>query len=135
MNIKKPLDALITLEKDARAFGFDWPDQATIIEQALSECQEITEAIQQQEPSHRIQEEIGDLLHTAISLCVFSGYNVEETLANIVEKFGSRMQALKELAQEKGFNTLKGQSFEFMLELWKEAKVYPFTVQNSSKEK
>lgn len=124
MNIKRPLDELISLEKDARAFGFDWPDQATIIEQALSECQEITEAIQLQEPAHRIQEEIGDLLHTAISLCVFSGYDVEETIENIVEKFASRMKALKELAQEKGFNTLQGQSFEFMLELWKEAKSF-----------
>ena len=120
---KKPLDKLIELEKDARAFGFDWPEQATIIEQAISECAEITEAIQLQEPSYRIQEEIGDLLHTAISLCIFSGYDVEETVANIVEKFGSRMKTLKELAHQKGFTTLKGQSFEFMLELWKEAKV------------
>lgn len=121
---KSPLDKLIALEKDARAFGFDWPTQETIIEQAISECHEITEAIQQEEPSHRIQEEIGDLLHTAISLSIFSGYDVEETLANVVEKFGKRMDALKQIAKQKGLNTLEGQSFEFMLELWKEAKIY-----------
>ncbi len=116
------LQNLIELERDTRNFGFDWPDQQTIIEQALSECQEIAEAIHQQEPPHRVQEEIGDLLHTAISLCIFSGYDVEETLAKIVNKFGARMTLLKEIAYRKGFESLEGQSFEFMLELWKEAK-------------
>lgn len=116
------LEALIILEKDTRAFGFDWPNQETIIEQARSECAEILDAIHQQEPSHRIQEEIGDLLHTAISLCLFSGYELEETIKNVVEKFGARMKALKELTEEEGFEDLNGKSFDFMLSLWNKAK-------------
>lgn len=119
---RHPLDELIAIETDARAFGFDWPDALCIVEQAESECTEIREAILQQEPSVRIQEEIGDLLHTAISLCLFMGFSPEETLTNVNQKFGSRMQKLKEIAANKGYQQLHGQDFKMMLALWDEAK-------------
>lgn len=120
--LNSPLQDLISLELDARAYGFDWPDQGMIIDQAISECEEIREAIALEESDQRIQEEIGDLLHTAISLCIFSGYDPNETLAVITQKFGSRMAAVKALAQKRGLANLKGQTTEFMLELWREAK-------------
>lgn len=122
---RKPTDALndlLFLEKDARSFGFDWPNEAVILEQAIDECREIKEAIDHHESRARIQEEIGDLLHTAISLCVFAGFDVEETLVNINAKFGGRMQAMKLLTEQQGLATLHNQSFDFMLMLWKEAK-------------
>lgn len=117
------LDDLIYLEKDAREFGFDWPDEAMIIEQAVDECREIKEAIESQEVRQRIQEEIGDLLHTAVSLCIFAGFEVEETLVKVNAKFGNRMQAMKTLTHELGLETLQGQSVNFMLELWRKAKI------------
>ncbi len=117
-----PLDSLINLEIEAREFGFDWPDRESIIEQALSECEEIKEAIQNNESKERIQEEIGDLIHTAISLCIFAGFDTKETIAKVTDKFGARMQKVKALTKEKGLLSLKGQSTEFMLELWSNAK-------------
>ena len=117
------LHALINLEKDARNFGFDWTDQNMIIEQAIDECREIKEAIEKRESSNRIQEEIGDLIHSAISLCIFSGFDVEETLAKVNNKFGKRMQAIKKLTHERGLKNLQGQSIDFMLELWRKAKL------------
>ncbi len=122
----KPINALLdllNLEKDAKEFGFEWPNQIMIIEQAMDECREIREAIQHQENKDRIQEEIGDLLHSIVSLCDFEGFSVEDTLSKVNKKFGKRMQAMKLLTQESGLPNLKGQSFEFMLELWKKAKV------------
>src|SRR5262249_25610231 len=62
------LHDLLTLEEDAKAFGFEWPDETMIIEQVMAECREIKEAIVKQEMRERIQEEIGDLLHSAVSL-------------------------------------------------------------------
>jgi uncharacterized protein YabN with tetrapyrrole methylase and pyrophosphatase domain len=120
--VNTPLQDLIKIEIDARDYGFDWPHEDMIIDQAISECEEIRAAIRDQEPSHRIQEEIGDLLHTAISLCLFAGYDPDETLTVITKKFGSRMNDVKKLAAQRGLETLKGQSIEFMLELWGEAK-------------
>lgn len=116
------LNDLIYLEQDAKAFGFDWPNEIMIIDQALDECREIKEAIHKNESRERLQEEIGDLLHSAISLCVFAGFDVEETLAKVIVKFGSRMQAIKSLTEAEGLTNLQGQSFDFMLELWKQAK-------------
>lgn len=84
---KNPLQNLILLEKDARGYGFDWSNHEMILEQAIDECREIQEAIDDDEPPERVQEEIGDLLHTAISLCIFLGFDVEETLSKTNEKF------------------------------------------------
>lgn len=116
------LQQLIQLEEQARDFGFDWPDIPEIIRQAQSECLEIEEVLQKQESPERLQEEISDLLHTAISLCLFAGFSVEETLSHVVKKFGGRMNKVKILAEQQGLSTLKGQSFEFMLKLWDKAK-------------
>ncbi len=71
-----------------------------IIEQAIDECREIKEAIEKKEGSNRIQEEMGDLIHSAISLCIYSGFDVEETLDKVTNKFGKRMQAMKKLTYE-----------------------------------
>jgi GNAT superfamily N-acetyltransferase/NTP pyrophosphatase (non-canonical NTP hydrolase) len=117
------LHDLLYLENDARQFGFEWPNEAAIIEQAIDECREIKEAIENQEIHERIQEEIGDLLHTAVSLCIFTGFDVDETLSKINIKFGNRMQAIKILTHEIGLSDLKGQSIEFTLELWRKAKI------------
>jgi uncharacterized protein YabN with tetrapyrrole methylase and pyrophosphatase domain len=117
-----PLHDLLHLEKDARDFGFEWPDQQMILEQAIDECREIREVILNQEGRQRLQEEIGDLLHSIISLCDFSGFDVDETLAKVNTKFGKRMQAIKKLTHEAGLPNLKGQSFDFMMELWRKAK-------------
>ena len=121
--LSNAMNDLLSLEKDAREFGFEWPNEAMIIEQVIDECREIKEAIVQQEMHGRIQEEIGDLLHSAVSLCEFAGFDVEETLAKINNKFGKRMQAIKKLTYELGLSNLKGQSIEFMMELWRKAKV------------
>ncbi len=69
-----------------------------------------------------MQEEIGDLLHTAISLCMFAGFDVNETLEKSAKKLSARINALKKIAKLKGHDSLKGQSIEYMLELWREAK-------------
>lgn len=122
LNTRNPLQNLILLEKDARSYGFDWPNHEMILEQAIDECREIKEAIDDAEPPERVQEEIGDLLHTTISLCIFSGFDVEETLSKTNEKFEKRMKAIKMLTENHNLPNLQGQSIEFMLKLWKEAK-------------
>ncbi|STX48866.1 nucleoside triphosphate pyrophosphohydrolase MazG [Legionella hackeliae] len=121
-HLHDPLHDLIAIEQEARRFGFDWPDEGMIIDQAISECDEIKEAIAQGESKQRIQEEIGDLLHTALSLCLFAGFNPEETLNHITNKFTTRFRALKEIAKNQGIITLKGHSITRMMELWQAAK-------------
>lgn len=123
MSKNNGLSDLLAIENDARDFGFEWPNIEMILDQVSSECDEIREAIANHEPVARIQEEIGDLLHTAISLCRFAGFDTEETLSKSASKFSKRMQALKEVTKQRGLDDLHGQTILFMLELWKEVKL------------
>jgi uncharacterized protein YabN with tetrapyrrole methylase and pyrophosphatase domain len=122
LNNNDVLETLATLEKDAVAFGFDWPNSDMILDQIISECAEIKDAVQKGESPTRVQEEISDLLHAVISLCMYSGFDVNETVTIINQKFKGRMTALKAVSAEHGLDSLSGQSFEFMLELWSKAK-------------
>lgn len=119
---KNTLLTLVQLENDARDFGFDWPDELMIIDQAIDECREIKEAIEKGENENRVQEEIGDLLHTAVSLCLFAGFDVEQTIDKVNNKFGKRMQAVKQLTHQLGLENLQGKSTEYLMELWRKAK-------------
>ena len=118
----KILEKLLAARQEAKAFGFEWANSDRIIHQAISECAEIREAIEDDEPAHRVQEEIGDLLHTAISLCDFVGFDVEETLEKVCTKFDLRFNNLKKLAAERGLSSLEGETLEFKLGLWNEIK-------------
>lgn len=113
---------MIALEADARAFGFDWPNQEMIVEQMIDECKEIQEDIAANQPRAKIQEEIGDLLLATVSLCAFLGFNLQETYAKSNIKFEKRMTALKSLTQEAGLASLHGLPIDFTMKLWNKAK-------------
>jgi GNAT superfamily N-acetyltransferase/NTP pyrophosphatase (non-canonical NTP hydrolase) len=113
---------LLELERDARQFGFDWPDQFMILDQIVDECREVREDIVSNSTEDKIQEEVGDLLHAVISLCVFSGFSIESIIEKTNAKFAKRMSLLKQLTQKYGLENLHGQSIEFMLKLWGEVK-------------
>ncbi|MFN7662265.1 MAG: MazG nucleotide pyrophosphohydrolase domain-containing protein [Alphaproteobacteria bacterium] len=118
-----PLEKMISLEKEAADFGFEWPNLEMILDQAIDECREIKEALKTGSTAE-IQEEVGDLLQAAIGVCVYAGFDVEETLDKTNTKFSNRMMALKKISAEKGLETLKGQPIERMLDLWKECKKF-----------
>ena len=120
--MRKTLEKLLVARQEAKAFGFEWAHSSRLINQAISECEEIREAIENHEPAHRVQEEIGDLLHTAISLCDFMGFDVEETLEKVSAKFDKRFNNLKKLAAERGLSSLEGEPLEYKLGLWDEVK-------------
>jgi NTP pyrophosphatase (non-canonical NTP hydrolase)/GNAT superfamily N-acetyltransferase len=123
----RPLQKLIEAELEAREFGFDWPNFQMIIDQAIDECREIQEVVDLNESRLRLQEEVGDLLHTAISMCNFAKINVEETLSATHRKFQNRMDYVRYFAKEQGYESLKNQPAELLLELWHKAKAaeYP----------
>ena len=123
MNNKlSPLEKLIAVEQDTRNYGFDWPDVEAVLDQIDSESQEIRQAIALGESQERIKEEVGDLLHGVISLCVFCNYDIDTILSKVTEKFSRRMHLVKDAAQKRGLTNLHNQTTEFMLELWQEAK-------------
>lgn len=117
----KILKKLTDLENEASAFGFKWETADQILAQIRSELTEIEVHLKDQD-KNKLQEEIGDLLHAAFSLCVFCQFDTEETLTNSVDKFDRRFRETKKLAQCEGLKDLNGQSFDKLMKIWNKAK-------------
>src|SRR5580692_10148637 len=99
------LDKLIALENAANDFGFSWENPKQIIEQIRSECHEIEVHVEDGDRA-KLQEEIGDLLHAAFSLCAFCQFDPNQTLSESINKFERRLSAVKRLAAEEGITSL-----------------------------
>lgn len=117
-----PLDTLLALEIESTAFGLSYPNVEMILDQIKDECLEIQETLHQGEGKVRLQEEVGDLVHAALSLCLFLELDMEETLSKANTKFASRLKHVKAVAQSLGLSSLKGQSPEALTAIWNQAK-------------
>ena len=113
------------LEQSADDFGFSWENTTQIMAQIQSECLEVVEHLESENVDlnrNLLQEEMGDLLHAVFSLCVFCQFDPEETLEKTLNKFERRLNNVKLLSQGVGLETLKGQSFEVLMDFWQKAK-------------
>lgn len=119
------LEKVVFLEKEADAFGFKWENTDQIMAQINSECLEVGEHLHAdiaKVNQVELQEEIGDLLHAVFSLCVFCNFSPQDTLEKTLEKFASRLNAVKQLANERGLANLNGFSFDELMGFWEQAK-------------
>lgn len=116
------LQKLTNLENEATTFGFKWENPEQIIAQIRSELKEIEVHLNNPAESHLLQEEIGDLLHAAFSLCIFCQFDADETLAKSILKFEKRFRETQRLAKMNGLTDLKGQPFDKLMQLWDKAK-------------
>ena len=119
------LKKIIILENEADKFGFSWEKPQQIIDQIQSECLEIMEHLEpdaNETNELALQEEVGDLLHAAFSLCIFLKLNPEETLKKTIDKFDRRLSAVKQITRDSGLNDLKGKSFDELMQIWRKAK-------------
>ena len=123
-NTHNTLKKLEMLEHEASEFGFKWENPHQIMDQIKSEFDEVTEHLDSADQKTRsmLQDEIGDLLHAAFSLCVFSKFDLEETLQKSVSKFERRLRNVKKIAKEQGADTLSGKSFDELMSIWDKAK-------------
>lgn len=119
------LDKVVALEEEASEFGFRWESSKQIMHQIQSEYQEIKEHLYEEVTQlnrSALQEEIGDLLHAVFSLCVFCRLSPRMTLEQTLTKFERRLRAVKLIAEEKGLDSLEGQSFDELMRIWDRAK-------------
>lgn len=119
MSILKKMEHL---EQEASDFGLQWETEDQIMVQIRNECLEIEEHFYSPKQREDLQDEIGDLLHAALSLCIFCNFNPEETLRHSLDKFESRLNAMKEIAKNQGLTHLRGKSFNELMEYWEQAK-------------
>ena len=96
------LDRATTVQKRAAKVGFDWRDQAGVMAKIGEETRELAEALAEGDDEH-IDEELGDLLFSAVNLARFrKGRSAEELLRSSCRKFVKRFQAVEKLAARDG---------------------------------
>jgi len=86
--------------KRAAETGFDWPSWKPVIAKLHEEIEEIIEAVEENEPKHRIEEELGDLLIVIINLARHLGVDAENAARKSNNKFERRFNRMRELVTQ-----------------------------------
>ncbi len=108
------------LSVKAARTGFDWPEASAVVAKLHEELGEIEEARVSGEPA-RIEDEIGDLLFTAVNLARVLGADPEQALRKTNAKFRRRFGHLERRVAEGG-KSFEETGIEQMEEFWNEAK-------------
>ncbi len=119
--VAKSLPALWRAEKvqkKAKKAGFDWPDASGAVDKLSEELGELKEAIAQ---GTNVEEELGDLLFSAVNVSRFVKADPEAALNAATEKFIARFAKVEQLARAQG-REMTGMSLDELDQLWEAAK-------------
>ena len=108
------------LQKKAAKVGFDWPDEAGVLAKIREELDELEAALQDGDATS-IEEELGDLLFSAVNLSRFRKADPEVVMAASNTKFEKRFAAM-ELALKKQGSNLEAATIDEMEAAWQAAK-------------
>lgn len=106
------------VQKKARKSGFDWDDISGALDKLSEETAELREAVQSGE---HVEEELGDVLFSAVNVARFADVDPEEALHAACEKFIRRYRAMESEAQNRGL-TLSELPLEQQEELYQFVK-------------
>lgn len=98
------LDRATEVQKRAAKVNFDWADEAGVLTKIGEEYKELTEAMASGDEA-AVDEELGDLLFTAVNLARFrKRASADELLRCACRKFVERFQTMEKLLSEEGKN-------------------------------
>ena len=119
--VARSLPALIRAEKvqkKAKKAGFDWPDVSGALDKLSEELEELKTAVAE---GTNVEEELGDLLFSAVNVSRFVKVDTEEALNGATDKFIGRFRKVEEEAARQG-RALEGMSLAELDKLWEHAK-------------
>lgn len=120
-SIPKQLPALMRAEKvGKKASCFDFPDAESVFEKLDEERKELAEAVSSGN-SDQIEEEAGDLLLTAVTLCRKLGVKPENAMNRATDKFIDRFEKLENQVIKDG-EDINSMSMEQLDAIWNEKK-------------
>ena len=114
-----PLDRAWKLQKKAAKAGFDWPDLAGVFDKIREELTEAEEAIRG--GGEGIEEELGDLLFSAVNLCRYVKVEPSVALQKTNAKFTRRFRHVEKRMRETGAD-MNRENLGLMDGFWEEAK-------------
>ena len=114
------LNRSFKIGKKARAVGFDWSETNGVFKKVFEEVDELKAAIES-ENKDEIENELGDLFFTLVSLSRHLNVNPENALRGANSKFIKRFRIMEHIAKTKK-KTLDEMSSNELESLWQEAK-------------
>ncbi len=118
------LPALVRAQKVQRRasrVGFDWTEIEDVLDKLDEELAELREAVEAREPIERAQEELGDLIFSAVNLARFLDADAEALLRSASHKFEVRFRRVETLAGGRQ-RELRDCSLAELEAFWQEAK-------------
>lgn len=109
------------VQKRAARVGFDWPDIQPVWHKLDEEIAELRDAIESGDHD-AIEDELGDILFTAVNLARHCSVEPESALRRATVKFERRFRRVESLAATRG-KSLDSLDLEGLDALWNEAKV------------
>jgi MazG family protein len=123
--VSKGLPAILEafqMTTKASRVGFDWPDSGGAQAKLDEETSELREATSRQPADPKaVQEEIGDLLFSAVNVARLLGVDPESALKGASRKFRRRFRHIEDRLRESG-RAPADSNLEEMDALWNEAK-------------
>ena len=119
--VARSLPALWRAEKvqiKAKKAGFDWPDISGALYKLSEELEEMKTAVAQ---GTNVEEELGDLLFSAVNVSRFLKADPEVALGKATDKFISRFAKVEALAAAQN-QAMEGMTLEELDKLWERAK-------------
>lgn len=113
------LQRSVKLQKRARKVGFDWPSAEPVLDKIDEELAEMRSAMAAGDHD-AIEDELGDLLFTAVNLARQMDVDPGTALRRSNAKFEQRFRAMEETAG--GQDGLDALGLEAMEDLWQETK-------------
>jgi len=107
------------IQKKAAKAGFDWPNYCGALSSLRSETDELEDAIKS---DGSIEEELGDLIFSAVNVARFFGIDPEEALGLASEKFLSRFSKLEEMVTKQG-GRLEDMALDEMEAIYQQVKL------------
>jgi len=108
------------IQSKAKKAGFDWDNIEDVFAKLDEEIAELKEAYASGDKKN-VEEELGDVLFTAVNLSRFLDCDAEEALTASNDKFISRYTKVENLAKERNID-MKNTPLEELDKLWEEIK-------------
>ncbi|MDR2517995.1 MAG: nucleoside triphosphate pyrophosphohydrolase [Spirochaetaceae bacterium] len=129
-----PLERAYKLQKKAAEAGFDWlslkevmgklEEEVLETKEAARLCQTAKEAGEDARlaPAQKaLEEELGDILFSAVNVCRFLGFNPSAALQKANSKFTGRFKYVEKRMKETG-HAMRQENLEIMDRFWEETK-------------
>lgn len=119
--VPKSLPAMVKayrMQEKTKQVGFEWENSEQVWEKVEEELKEYKEAVTENAPKEKQEEEFGDVLFSLINYARFQGIDPETALERINQKFKRRFEYIEANAEK----SLTEMSLAEMDVLWEEAK-------------